>query len=98
MDDYYKSFKVVLVNPEKQHIFFTLTDLARYIRTFDIETMKRRSDFTNDALLKLLSKALRRLKKLCINALPSTIQDSHPYKHPIKSIQNVFIIYKIVYA
>jgi hypothetical protein len=87
MDDYYKSFKVIVVNEERQHILLTLTDLTRYIRTFDVETEKRHSDFTNDALLKLLSKALRRLKRLCVNALPSTIQSSYPYEYPIKFIQ-----------
>lgn len=91
MDDYYKSFKVIVVSEERQHILLTLTDLARYIRTFDVETEKRHSDFSNDALLKLLSKALRRLKQLCINALPSTIQTAYPYKYPIEFIQQVCV-------
>jgi len=92
MDDYYKSFKVIVVSEERQYILLTLTDLTRYIRTFDVETEKRHSDFTNDALLKLLSKALRKLKQLCVNALPSTIQSSYPYKYPIEFIQQVINI------
>lgn len=88
-DDYYRSFKVVLAGESQQYILFMLSDLARYIRTFDIETAKRYSDYTEDALLKILSKALKRLKLMCINGLPATIQSAYPYKQPIEYIQRV---------
>ena len=88
-NDYYKSFKVVLANENQQYTLFMLANLAHYIRTFDIETAKRYSDYTEDALLRILSKALKCLKLMCINGLPATIQPMFPYKQPIEYIQRV---------
>ena len=88
-DDYNKSFKLMIPSEQQQSILLTLSDLARFIRTFDMETAKRQGDYTGDALLRILSKALKRLKLLCINALPATIQQLYPYKEPIESLQRV---------
>ena len=88
-DDYYKSFKVVLASEQQQPVLFGMADMARYIRTFDMETAKRYADYTEDALLRILSQALKRLKLLCINGLPATLQQTCPYKQPIESMQRV---------
>ncbi|MDR3547173.1 MAG: hypothetical protein P4M11_02650 [Candidatus Pacebacteria bacterium] len=88
-DDYYKSFKVVVASEQQQIVLFAMADLARYIRTFDMETAKRYGDYTEDALLRVLSKALKRLKLLCINGLPATLQQSCPYKQPLEAMQRV---------
>ena len=48
IDNYHKSFKVVLANESQQYILLMLSDIARHIRTFDIETAKRHSDYTEE--------------------------------------------------
>jgi hypothetical protein len=89
--DYGKSFKAVVASPDQQLPILILTELAKYIRRFDLETSKRYTDYTEEALLHVLSKALRKLKLLCINALPGTIHPLHPYKLPNENTQRVFL-------
>ena len=87
--DYGKSFKAQVASPDQQRLILILAELAKYIRRFDLETAKRYTDYTEEALLHVLSKALRKLKLLCINALPGTIDPLHAYKLPNENTQRV---------
>lgn len=88
-DDFSQSFKVVSTNDQQEQIILTMGMIARYIRRFDLETGKRYCDNTEETALLLLTKALKKLKLLILNALPTTIMPNFPYKVPHESTQRV---------
>ena len=88
-DDFAQSFKVVSTNDQQEQIILTMGMIARYIRRFDLETGKRYCDNTEETALLLLTKALKKLKLLILNGLPTTIITNFPYKVPHESTQRV---------
>ena len=58
---YYRSFKTIVPQEHEQLVLRILSDLSKYIRMFDLETLKRMSDFTEESMLKILSRVLKKL-------------------------------------
>ena len=82
-------FKIIEAKRQDLLIVNTLAHLARFIKRFDIQLMTKYYDFTEDAGYLILYSALKQLKLLILNALPSAIQQGLSYKKPNEFIQRV---------
>lgn len=88
-DDYVNRFAIIKSKNDQHLLCKNFTDLLQFICFYDEETIRKNYDYTESYAILLLSKVLKKLKKICINSLPSACQISIPSNHPDLDIQRV---------
>ena len=88
-DDYASCFKVIEAQEHERLRFMVLADLNRFIRVYDEQALRKNYDFTEKFAYIMLSKVLKRMKRLCLNTLPVACDLSLPCKIPNENIQRV---------
>ena len=90
-DDYVNRFAIIKSNIDEHLRFVNFADLLRFIRLYDEETIRKNYDYTEKYAIQLLSQVLKKLKKICLNSLPSACQISSPSNLPNSETQRVKI-------
>lgn len=88
-EDYASCFKVIQAKDHEKLRYMVLADLNRFIRVYDEQALRKNYDFTEKCAYRMLSRVLKRLKRLCLNTLPITCDLSLQCKVPSEEIQRV---------
>ena len=88
-EDYACSFKILQVSEKDRLRNCCLSNLAMFLRGYDIQALLKAYDFTESTTLNMLAGVLKRMKKLSINALPAMYSSTIPYHVPNVEVQMV---------